>query len=759
MLKRLELFGFKSFAKKTTLDFTHPVTSIVGPNGSGKSNVVESFRFVLGEQSIKSLRGRAGSDLIFKGSKHIQKQQRASVTITFDNSKKIFNLSGDNKESINLDFEEISISREVFSDGVNKYKINGSEVRLRDIIEVLSSVNIGSSGHHIISQGQADRILNSNIRERREMIEDALGLKVYQYRLRDSEKKLEKTELNIKEVKSLRKEIAPHLRFLKKQVEKIEEAKELRDELSSRYEVFLKQEEHYIETERNILEGQKKSLDEQIVVLEREKSLILSHEDAGELERYKKQISALDQELRDIEKTKQELTHKLGRTEGMIEFQERIGKREAVASPMSITMSRKDLSSFANELLIFIDTALGKKEVQTIIPFLERMKNHVAIFVSRFESEKATEEKKEDIVDGDELRDLIKMKEYVTHELSRFEKEESILRQKISHFESSMKEYREERSSDEKKKFDLEMARRDLLNKKQMVELSLGELTRLADRIEDELREGQVLVGVDIKKFKTYVLGEEDIIHAYDRERQEKSRKDIERIKIKLEESGILGGISEIMKEYEETTGRDAFLLKELEDLELSMAQVIELIHELKVRLDSEFKDGIDKINKQFKEFFSLMFGGGNAFLSLIVQKSRKKKNEEGEYIEEESEDRVEHGVDINVSLPKKKVKDLQMLSGGERSLTSIALLFAMSQVKPPPFMVLDETDAALDEANSRRYGDMIENLARYSQLVVVTHNRETMSRANVLYGVTLGVDESSKILSIKLDDAEQYAK
>jgi len=109
--------------------------------------------------------------------------------------------------------------------------------------------------------------------------------------------------------------------------------------------------------------------------------------------------------------------------------------------------------------------------------------------------------------------------------------------------------------------------------------------------------------------------------------------------------------------------------------------------------------------------------------------------------------------------LPQKKVKELTMLSGGERSLTSIALLFAISQVNPPPFLVLDETDAALDEANSRRYGDMIETLAKYSQLVVVTHNRETMSRANVLYGVTLGADGASKLLSIKFDDAAAYAK
>ena len=99
------------------------------------------------------------------------------------------------------------------------------------------------------------------------------------------------------------------------------------------------------------------------------------------------------------------------------------------------------------------------------------------------------------------------------------------------------------------------------------------------------------------------------------------------------------------------------------------------------------------------------------------------------------------------------------MLSGGERALTSIALLFAMSQVNPPPFLVLDETDAALDEANSKRYGDMIETLSKYSQLILITHNRETMSRAGIIYGVTMGSDGVSKLLSVKFDEAVQVAK
>jgi chromosome segregation protein len=218
-----------------------------------------------------------------------------------------------------------------------------------------------------------------------------------------------------------------------------------------------------------------------------------------------------------------------------------------------------------------------------------------------------------------------------------------------------------------------------------------------------------------------------------------------------------------VLKEFQEVSERDQFLLREIEDLSKSMVDIESLIKDLKTRLETEFTNGIVKINKEFQRFFELMFGGGNAKLSLVDVKKRKYKSEdeddeESEVVEEVDEE-AEQGIDIGVSLPKKKVKELTMLSGGERSLTSIALLFAISQVNPPPFLVLDETDAALDESNSRKYGDMIETLANYSQLLVVTHNRETMSRASVLYGVTLGADDASRLLSVKFDDAVAIAK
>jgi chromosome segregation protein len=202
---------------------------------------------------------------------------------------------------------------------------------------------------------------------------------------------------------------------------------------------------------------------------------------------------------------------------------------------------------------------------------------------------------------------------------------------------------------------------------------------------------------------------------------------------------------------------REAFLATELDDLAKSAAGLAALIHDLDTELAKHFAEGLAQVNASFSEYFSLMFDGGNARLTL--EEPEEIDEEEEEMGSDEPKEKEHPGIDISVNLPKKKVRALMQLSGGERALTSIALIFAMSQVNPPPFLILDETDAALDEANSRRYGDMIENLAKKSQLIVITHNRETMSRAGILYGVTMGNDGVSKLLSVKFDEAVVVAK
>ena len=745
-LKSIELLGFKSFAKKTVIKFDNPIVSIVGPNGSGKSNIAEGISFVLGEQSIKSLRGKSGADLIFKGSKNLSHFNKASVSVVFDNKDKKFTLaSADSKKEIKLDYNQITISREVYRDGINRYLINGSEVRLKDILSVLASVNVGSSGHQIISQGEADRILNSSLKDRREMIEDSLGLKVYQYRLKESERKLEKTKNNIKEAQSLRREIAPYINFLKKQVEKVEKTEKMRTELELLYKEYFKKEENYIEKEKNILNQEKKNINQKLEkitkALEETKK-----EEKNNFIPEQEQLQPTEEKIQKIRILKDELSRKLGRIEGRLE----INSKNLVVLPVSM----EEIDVFISDLQDYLDQALLGNELQEVFDILERIKVLVDQFNPSLKDEKPTNYKNDE---------LIKTKNDILKELSALEAEEKKFYQLIKEFRTTIDRKRMDEREEEKEQFKLKIEEKDIKSQDNLISIQEDNLYKTEVNFKEEIREAEVLIGPVIfsyKKFKLLIESENE-----SREIQEIRRKKIERIKIRLEDIGSIGS-SEVIKEYQEVAERDEFLSKEIEDLNKSVESLKILIKELKEKIDGEFKEGIDKINKQFQKFFELMFGGGKASLSVINASNRKKKQQDEEDIEFkniptliEEEGEIEQGIDINVSLPRKKSKDLHMFSGGERSLTSIALLFAISQVNPPPFLILDETDAALDEANSRKYGDMVENLSKHSQLILITHNRETMSRSHVLYGVTIGIDGASKLLSVNLSQAVQIAK
>lgn len=760
-LKSIELFGFKSFGKKSPLSFSTPITCVVGPNGSGKSNIVEAIRFVLGEQSMKSLRGKGGVDLIFKGSKMMPSSNRAGVTITFDNSNKIFSFTNSGI-GVSLDYDEVTIGREVFADGANKYIINGTEVRLKDVIDLLSSVNIGSSGHHIISQGEADRVLNASNKDRRSMIEDALGLKIYQYRIKESERKLDKTILNMKEVGALRREIAPHLNFLKKQVEKVEKARAMREDLRELYKTYFSNESTYINNEtkritevRQELDKKALLLDGKIAELEKEKSLDIVESDNL------KNIKEKESDLYAIRSKKDELARSLGRIEGIIEGIERQFKR--IPEVKEKIIKESDWRSLVNELELRIDEAIRLEDLPSVISILQNIKAKLGEFTHTASNENI---EIPSVEDNAEYQEMQKAKSSIGEEILKVREEEEKIINEINDLKEKEKESQYLRRDNERALYDLLRDKNEVVSSLHSLTFQEEKLVEIKNSFEMELAEGGVLIGREVIDFARITV-EGEII----RSSQEELRRKIERIKIKLEDSGS-GNASEIMKEYDETVERDVFLGRELEDLNKSIEHLRLLIQELKETLDKEFKGGIEKINKQFQDFFALMFGGGSAFLSITMEHKKSKKNDEkvseedGSSDDEDEEEEegnndmgFERGIEINVTLPQKKVKDLHMLSGGERSLTSIALLFAVSQVNPPPFLVLDETDAALDEANSRKYGNMLENLSKYSQLIVVTHNRETMSRAQVLYGVTMGAEGASKLLSIKLEEASTYAK
>ena len=273
-----------------------------------------------------------------------------------------------------------------------------------------------------------------------------------------------------------------------------------------------------------------------------------------------------------------------------------------------------------------------------------------------------------------------------------------------------------------------------------------------------ELEETSVLTGIGAVVYDEKEIGEgvksSELLE--ERSAQEEKKREIEKYKVRLEDSSI-SGADDIYKEYKDTSERDTFLERELSDLSESAKTLEELIKELETRLATEFASGLKKINQEFGKLFVTMFGGGEASLALTKESDKKEESETEDILEDE--EKTEEGLDIKVSLPKKKIKSLLMLSGGERALTSIALIFAISQVNPPPFIILDETDAALDESNSKKYGDLVEMLSKRSQLILITHNRETMSRAGVIYGVTMGGSGVSKLLSISFEEATEVAK
>ena len=716
-LKTLELNGFKSFAQKSLLEFNSSIVCIVGPNGSGKSNIVEAIRYVLGEQSIKSMRGKLGSDLIFKGSKNLPKGSRATVTIYFNNSNKVFKFSNDEGKEINLNYDTVSISREVFSDGLNKYILNGAEVRLKDIHNLLASVNIGSSGHHIISQGEADRILSASPKERKAIIEDALGLKIYQLKIKESERKLERANENMKEVIMLRRENAPHLNFLKRQMEKFEKAKEMQKELATLYREYFKKESVYLEEEQSTLSKEKNRIS---IELKNVAEKISSTEEENSTKGSKKieELRSIEKKINEIRVVKNEMEHKLGRIEGMLEVK-------------------------ANKVKLAGRCPLCGSEIKEL-------------------HSEQTEKRQ---IEEKELMELKNSQANILTEIQKIESKEKELAQSAEILKQEINKEMEALRDFEREKFIWKVKYQELSSTLELVNIKEGNLKNRLESFKNEIKEGLALIGEQILSYKSpqrrsaEEAGNNPVIT------QEELRKKIERIKIKLEDAG-LGEGTEIMKEFKEVSDRDIFLAKEMEDLTKSIEILQKLIMDLKEKIDIEFKEGIKKINVEFQDFFALMFGGGHGFLTIIIESKKKKRDEsanEEDYDETEilndGEIILEQGIEINVSLPHKKVKELHALSGGERSLTSIALLFAMSQVNPPPFLVLDETDAALDESNSRKYGEMLEKLSKHSQLIVVTHNRETMSRASVLYGVTIGSNGASKLLSVKFDKATQIAE
>ncbi|PIR67842.1 hypothetical protein COU50_00975 [bacterium CG10_big_fil_rev_8_21_14_0_10_33_18] len=807
-LRKMTLQGFKSFARKTVLEFGKGITVVVGPNGSGKSNVSDAIKWVLGEQSMKNLRSKKSEDVIFVGSGSKAKAGMAEVSLELDNKDKI----------VPIEYTDVDITRRVFRSGEGEYFLNNSKVRLLDITEILSKSGFGRSTYTVIGQGAIDRLITQTAQERLELFRDASGVKHYYFKKEQALKKFEESRENLLRVADILKELKPRLNNLEKQKKDAEQRKILSDELrdlqnkyygselkdfsgkideyDKKYNEITKEtetiekevstitkkleeralrsdqnQEHEIEMKLEQTEKELQGLQDYLLEYVRKNALIVEKQKfykdnladfKKELNETIKKIEEKESEIENIKKEKIKLESELEKFVSLLNGLDEKGEKKSL-EPKEIISKAKDslnkiLKTIGNN---FDNIEKLKSDIQDLINFLEEQEKagSTDIFAKRLEISKNVEKirfeissNNEKINNNLEILNIYKNKENDlldrVHESKELEdkkpeeKERQQIEGKINQLRQQKEEQKKELDSLKEKNRSLEgeffeveksyRGKRDIIAqyKEELIRVEI-ELARLRTKEEDV--KSEVIENLGTDKGLEYISISSDQKPFFFSKMTELRRK--------LE---TIGGVirAEDNDEYKEVKERYDFLTSQSDDLRGALSLTKKVVLELEGKIHDQFREKFEKISSKFNYYFQKLFGGGTAKLILT---------------EGEAEEAIV--IDIQAVPPGKRVHTLNTLSGGEKALTSVALLFAIFSVNPTPFCVLDEVDAALDESNSILFANLLAELASKMQFIVITHNRETMKRAKVLYGVTMDETKISKILSLKLEEAEKYSE
>lgn len=384
-LKRLDMQGFKSFAEKISLDFNGGITAVVGPNGSGKSNIADAIRWVLGEQSVKTLRGSKMEDIIFAGTEHRKPLGFAEVSITLDNSD----------SSLPLAFGEVTITRRVFRSGESEYLINKAACRLKDITELLLDTGIGRDGYSVIGQGRVDEILSSRSEDRRHIFEEASGIMKYKVRKQEAEKKLELTRQNVERINDIILELETQLGPLKEQSENARRYLDLRESLKElevnvyldsmdKFNVKLKEFEEQYKTVKDNIDEQTAKLNE-ITGSNKEKTDLLKafdekleaarekyHELDTILERCTSDIKLNDEKIANLQQNIQRLDTENAELKAKIEGldKEEAGKQD------KLKYLEKQLTTYTEKLSEY------EKQMEELLKTLNENERHIELLKS-----------------------------------------------------------------------------------------------------------------------------------------------------------------------------------------------------------------------------------------------------------------------------------------------------------------------------------------------------------------------------------------
>jgi chromosome segregation protein len=758
-LQRLEVQGFKTFAKKTVLEFpapkagSNPLTVVVGPNGSGKSNLSDAIRWCLGEQSMKQLRGKESQDIIFSGSEGRGRANFAEVTLTFNN---------EDKSMPSIEASEVTITRRLYRDGESSYLMQGAEVRLSDVQLTLAEAGVGQRSYAVIGQGMVDHILTSSPEERKIFFDDATGVRGLQIRRHQSMLKLERSAKNLADVEMLLQELEPRLNLLKRQVKRLNEREKVEAELKELSANYFGTQYWNLQDEKLGIDARVKTATQKVDLKKAE----LAAGDAKLVELEKAEAGKVTdmsgvQEFQSAYKNSQEELASARKAHFAIEREIELSKVRAQSSwaPLPLTDiigEVKELASLHERLLVSLRGVKELAELDAIVKDIESAHGRSSKLRDRLikpnpEDFKIDPKLKADL---EAANSLIKVAEAKVKEAERAmdtkAREASASKSEVFAFQRSLRQ--------------LQADVMQLENEKNAHSV---ELARAETRIEAIIVEARDSVGQEVIDELVKMAPESRANNV------DELRDKMIRVRHQLE---MIGGIDpEVIKEHAEVDERFTFLSTQVGDIRAAITSTEKIVDELDTEIRSQSERAFKEINEHFQKYFKVLFGGGSCSLVKMsedevtvetkvsldraMETVAEEHNKEEEESHEEISQRVSNrkdavaGIDIQATPPGKKLKALNLLSGGERALTSIALLSAIMETNPSPFVVLDEVDAALDEANTVRFANILNELRLHTQFIVITHNRATMEKADTLYGVTMGDDGISSLLSVRLED------
>ena len=729
-LKHIKLSGFKSFVDPTKISFPTNMVGVVGPNGCGKSNVIDAVRWVLGELSAKNLRGESMVDVIFNGSEKRKASGQCSIELLFDNSSA--KIGGEYAS-----FNEVSIKRVMTRDAQSDYYINNTKCRRKDVQDIFLGTGLGPSSYAIIEQGMVSKLVSAKPDELRTHIEEAAGVSKYRERRKETESRIKRTKENLSRVKDIRDEIARLIKRLENQAKAAEkynllkqdkakleldkavlfsiEAKNSRDDLQKKLDAYNR--------DLKIKNTERDTIQSQIDQYRTENDSVLGEYEIAQKNFYAvgAEIAKREANLQNINKSESETKYNLQKAKQNYEKAKETEKNFDELSP-----SEKAMHILDNIILTLEKFGIDKDNIQNKAQELKKLLVDI-LNIATAQSKSLTGEylSRQNELEG-QIEEAEKLKNSIELEMKEFV-------EKSSDAESVLIKLRQRQS-----KFNEDL--RELENKKSISDLDSRAISEKITNVRVELKTYEINLENSNKKIQEAGIDINTIDYSiYANTTFEEIEDKLTNVESKIIRLGAINLAAP--EEIAEESKRKEELDEQYDDLTDALDKLTGAIKKIDNETKTIFKDSFDAVNTRLKEMFPKLFGGGVAELTLT------------------DDDPLNAGVILMARPPGKKNSSISQLSGGEKALTALALVFAIFELNPAPFCLLDEVDAPLDDLNTLRFINMVEEMSKSVQFIFITHNKVSMERSDYLMGVTMQEAGVSRMVSVDVNQALKLAE